>query len=247
MSEFDRRRLVRVATGLVVAGGVSVIAQPPGMLAAAAAERGKGEPKGEGKKEGKAEDVTPPEDLMREHGVRNRVLLIYETATRRFAGNESFDPAIITQSAQIIQQFIEDYHERNEENAVFPRFRKAGQLVPLVDVLYQQHQAGRRLTDTILQLAPSSKTPGDNRNRVIAAMSAFIRMYRPHEAREDTELFPKLRSVVSANEFDSMAEDFEKDEHRKFGGDGFEMMVHRVAGLERELGINDLSKFTPAS
>jgi len=76
-------------------------------------------------------------------------------------------------------------------------------------------------------------------------MRSFITMYRPHEAREDTVLFPKLRSVVSANEFDAMADDFENDEHRKFGEDGFEIIVGRVAGLERALGIYDLAKFTP--
>jgi hypothetical protein len=37
----------------------------------------------------------------------------------------------------------------------------------------------------------------------------------------------------------------EKDEHRKFGDDGFEMMVDRVAGLKRALDIYDLAKFTP--
>jgi len=36
-----------------------------------------------------------------------------------------------------------------------------------------------------------------------------------------------------------------RDEHRKFGEDGFEMMVDRVARLERTLGIYDLAKFTP--
>jgi hemerythrin-like domain-containing protein len=76
-------------------------------------------------------------------------------------------------------------------------------------------------------------------------MQAFIRMYRPHEAREDTVLFPALRSVVSPNEFDAMGEDFERDERQKFGEDGFERMVNQVADLERDLGINDLSKFTP--
>jgi len=35
-------------------------------------------------------------------------------------------------------------------------------------------------------------------------------------------LFPKLRAVVSKNEFDAMADDFERDERRKFGEDGFE-------------------------
>ena len=40
-------------------------------------------------------------------------------------------------------------------------------------------------------------------------------------------------------------EDFENDEQRKFGEDGFEMMVDRVAKLEQALGIYDLAKFTP--
>ena len=71
-------------------------------------------------------------------------------------------------------------------------------------------------------------------------------MYRPHEAREDTVLFPKLRQVVSANEFDAMAEDFERDEHQKFGQDGFHLYVEKVANLEKQLGIYDLSQFTPA-
>ena len=73
-------------------------------------------------------------------------------------------------------------------------------MVGLVDVLYQQHQAGRRLTDTILRLVPTSATPGDDRHKLVQTMQAFIRMYRPHEAREDTVLFPALRSVVSPND-----------------------------------------------
>src|SRR5436190_7019562 len=34
------------------------------------------------------EDVTPGEDLMREHGVLNRVLLVYEECARRLDGHE---------------------------------------------------------------------------------------------------------------------------------------------------------------
>jgi hemerythrin-like domain-containing protein len=71
-------------------------------------------------------------------------------------------------------------------------------------------------------------------------------MYRPHEAREDTDLFPKLRSIVSPHEFDAMAEDFEREERRKFGEDGFERYVERVAALEQALGIHDLARLAPA-
>ena len=188
-------------------------------------------------------DVTPPEDLTREHGVLNWVLLIYEAAMRNFADNESFDSSVIGQAAQIVRDFVEDYHERNEEQQIFPHFRQAGQLVEPCDVLFQQHQAGRRLTDTILKLAPQIAKPGADRQPLVDTMRRFIAMYRP--AREDTALFPKLRSVVSADVFDAMVENFERDEHRKFGEDGFEMMVDRVARLERALGIYDLAKFTP--
>jgi hemerythrin-like domain-containing protein len=227
-STYDRRRVVVGATTGLIAVGASRILAPESAIAQG----------------NDSEAVTPPEDLMREHGVLNRVLLIYEAAIRKLADNEDFDPTVISDSAQVIRQFIEGYHEWNEETQLFPRFRKSGQMVELVNVLYQQHQAGRRLTDTILILAPDLGRQDEVRP-LIEALQAFIRMYRPHEAREDTELFPKLRSIVSPHEFGAMAEDFEKDERRKFGQDGFEMMVQRVADLERAIGINDLSKMTP--
>jgi hypothetical protein len=47
------------------------------------------------KKNANAEDaVTPPEDLMREHGVLDRVLLIYEAVLRNFDANRDFNPRL---------------------------------------------------------------------------------------------------------------------------------------------------------
>jgi hemerythrin-like domain-containing protein len=189
--------------------------------------------------------ISPTEDLMREHGVLNRVLLVYDAALARLAAAAPFDVAVLAQAAGIVRDFIEGYHERNEEQALFPRFRKAGRMTGLVDVLYQQHQAGRRLTDTILALVPAGAAAEDDRRRLIGTLQAFVAMYRPHEAREDTELFPALRTIVSPHELDAMAEDFERSERRKFGDDGFAVMVARVADIEAALGIHDLAKATP--
>jgi hemerythrin-like domain-containing protein len=80
---------------------------------------------------------------------------------------------------------------------------------------------------------------------VTAQITAFITMYRPHAAREDTDLFPQLGKLVSTHEYDAMAEDFENEEHKKFGEDGFEKMAARVAQLEQSMGIHDLKQFTP--
>ncbi len=56
-------------------------------------------------------------------------------------------------------------------------------------------------------------------------------MYRPHEAREDTILFPALRKLVSKNEYDSLGEKFENNEHKLFGKGGFETMVSKVEAM----------------
>jgi hemerythrin-like domain-containing protein len=236
----SKRRLLVLTGALLTAAAPAVIVSP-----ALADEKGVGEKLKEIVTGTKDEDVTPPEDLMREHGVLDRVLLLYEAGIRKFASNEDFDPGLMTQSAEIIRDFINDYHEKSEEEHVFPRFRQAGKMTDLVDVLLRQHEAGRKVTLTILRLAPSSRTSADDRKQLVGAMQSFITMYRPHAAREDTDLFPKLKDVVSSNEYDAMAEDFEKKEHALFGEDGFEKMAARVAGLEQQMGIHDLAQFTP--
>lgn len=70
-------------------------------------------------------EVTPGEDLMQEHGVLERILLIYDEAARRIESSEHLDPAVIVSAAGIIRRFVEDYHEKLEEHVVFPRFQTA--------------------------------------------------------------------------------------------------------------------------
>jgi hemerythrin-like domain-containing protein len=192
------------------------------------------------------EDVSPPEDLMREHGVLKRVLLVYEEVIRRIDGKLEVPPDAVRRGADIIRSFIEDYHEKLEEDYLFPRFEKAGRLTDLTRVLRAQHQAGRRLTDQITRLATLEQLKEPRSAAMLKdALRQFIRMYSPHEAREDTVLFPALRDVVSKQEFGALGEEFEKKEHALFGEDGFEKMVDRVAAIEKTLGIYDLDKFTP--
>jgi hemerythrin-like domain-containing protein len=204
------------------------------------------------RREGPAEElespaeISPAEDLMREHGVLKRVLLIYGEAARRLAAREDLPPEALASAAGIIRAFIEDYHEKLEEDFLFPRFRKARKLVELVDVLVEQHKAGRRLTDVTLRLSNfGALGNADDRRALTDSLQQFVRMYNPHEAREDTVLFPALRQIVTANEHDALGEDFERKEHELFGEDGFESMVDRVSAIEKRLGIYDLAQFTP--
>jgi hemerythrin-like domain-containing protein len=190
--------------------------------------------------------VTPPEDLMREHGVLKRVLLIYREGIRRVEAGAELPVQALNAGAAIIRSFIEDYHEQLEEKHVFPKLEQAGKLADVTAVLRTQHARGRVLTDRVS--AATSTAPALDqvkRDAVVQDMSAFIRMYEPHEAREDTVVFPALRQVVPAKEFRDMADMFEDEEHRRFGQAGFEGVVDKVADIEKSLGIYDLSQFTP--
>ena len=190
--------------------------------------------------------VTPPEDLMREHGVLKRVLLIYREGIRRLQANEQLPADALNAGAAIIRSFIEDYHEQLEELHVFPKLEQAGKLTDVTSVLRTQHQRGRVITDRVLAATTAGAALDQARRAALVQdMSVFVRMYEPHEAREDTVVFPTLRQVVPAKEFRDMADLFEDEEHRRFGQAGFEGVVDKVADIEKSLGVYDLSQFTP--
>jgi hemerythrin-like domain-containing protein len=191
------------------------------------------------------EEVSPTEDLMREHGVLRRLLLIYREVVRRLEENQTVKPEWIGRSAQIVHSFIEEYHEKDEEEYIFPRLKRAGKLAELVEVLIEQHRAGRNLTTEIQALATSSDWgSGASRQKMSRAMRLFVRMYEPHAAREDTVVFPLFASLIGERELKRMQAIFERKEKALPLGD-FETMVSDVSNIEQALGIHDLRQFTP--
>jgi len=225
--ENNRRKFIETSFKLAVVSGIAGI----GIFS--------------GCKDDDGQEVSPPEDLMQEHGLLNRVLLIYDTCKTHLVNKESFPIEALANGAGIIRTFVEDYHEKQEENYLFPRFLKANQLTDLVQVLLQQHKAGRDLTDQLMQLTKTAPASDADSQKLIAILTTFNTMYRPHEAREDTILFPAFRKLVSKHEYDALGEEFENNEHKLFGKDGFETMVGKVEDIEKSLGIYDLAQFTP--
>jgi hemerythrin-like domain-containing protein len=198
------------------------------------------------KKDKPQEEVGAAEDLMREHGVLNRVLLIYEEGLRRLNNKEEVSPDMFHKPATLVRKFVEDYHEKLEEKFIFSQFEKKNLLTDLTKILRKQHEAGRVVTDVVLRVAVADQfRKEENRKALVTAVEAFIRMYRPHEAREDTVLFPSLPKVYTVKELKDLGEQFEKEEDRLFGDEGFEKTVAQVAAIEKQLGIHDLDQFTP--
>ena len=194
---------------------------------------------GEDKKD--EEDVTPNEDLMREHGLLRRVVLIYEENIRLMP-KKNHQPQVIKKSAETIRSFIENYHEKLEEEFLFPALKKAKREVDLVETLLNQHEVGRKLTTRIIDLSDKGAS---SLNQVKETLHLFIHMYSAHAAREDTVLFPAFKEVVGAKRYKELGEVFEEREHKMFGKEGFEGVLAQVADLEKQMGIYDLKVYTP--
>lgn len=201
------------------------------------------------KKEGKknVKEVAATEDLMREHGVLRRALLVYsETIPKLSANPSSLVSDMLQRTAKLFRAFGEDYHEKKLEEAyIFPILKKAGGPVSgLTDILIEQHQRGRKITDYILAVTHGGKPEAKNVVPLTKALESFVLMYRNHAAREDTVVFPAWKKALTAKEYDEMGEKFEKIEHQQFGEDGFDKAVREIGDIEKTLGLSDLAHFT---
>ena len=193
-------------------------------------------------------EVGAVEDLMREHGVIRRAILVYREARREAASEAGrvVDPDLLRRTAMLFRSFGEDYHEKKLEEAhIFPTIKKAGgPAAAYVDVLIAQHQRGREITDYMLAVIGKGAIATGDAEPLARVLDGVELMYEHHAAREDTVVFPAWKDALSAHQLDEMGETFEEIEHQQFGKDGFEDAVAQIAHIEQALGIADIARFT---
>jgi hemerythrin-like domain-containing protein len=192
-----------------------------------------------------AKDIAATEDLMREHGVLRRVLIVYRETADMLRKGTQIDAKAIATAATLFRDFGETYHERMlEEQFIFPEMRKEQRLAAVVDVLQLQHQRGREVTEYIIGATREGKIEAANAEPLARAMDAMVRMYESHATREDTDLFPAWRKSLSGERLNELSGQFESIEKKQFGTDGFESAVQQIASVEQALNLADLGQFT---
>jgi len=237
-----RRKLLfdSIALGLAGSASLPLLAEPfPPQAKAKAKEKGA---------EGKEPEVTATEDLMREHGVLRRALLVFLEVVPKLRQNAaSVDAAALQQTAKLFRTFGEDYHERMlEEQHIFPLIRKQGpELKRYADILVEQHNRGREVTDYVLAVTNGPLISVAHVEPLANVLETFVLMYQNHAAREDTIVFPAWKKNFTDKQLDEISDQFEDIEHKMFGKDGFEDAEKKISKIEGELGFADLAQFTP--
>jgi hemerythrin-like domain-containing protein len=192
-------------------------------------------------------EVTAAEDLMREHGVLRRALLVYSAAALKLRTDaSSVAPDALQKTAKLFRVFGEEYHEKKLEEAyIFPAVKKVGgEAASYPDILVAQHNRGREITDYIISVTQGAKLGTSNSEALANSLEAFVLMYRNHAAREDTIIFPAWKQTMTGKQLDEMNDKFEDIEHEQFGEDGFEDAVKQISEIEGSLGLADIAQFT---
>ena len=122
----EKRR--QLLTGISLAGAgvlLNACRTTPNRTGSATNEENKNEAPASGERE--TVEVTATEDLMREHGILRRALLVYqESALRLRQDPASVPPDALEKTANLFRVFGEDYHEKKlEEVYIFPILMKS--------------------------------------------------------------------------------------------------------------------------
>jgi hemerythrin-like domain-containing protein len=252
IDELHRRGAIALAAafagGLISGGGLFVSAATAKAAAKGAPRLQPRDARQEGGDREAAEDVSASEDLMREHGVLRRTLIVYAELAGRLRSNATaVDPGALLEAAKLFREFGEHYHERTlEERYIFPEVRKAGGAnEKLVEILLRQHQRGREITDYVSSAAARGQLQSVA-GPLADALAGMARMYHAHSAWEDTLIFPAWKQRQSRVRLKELAAKFEDIEHQQFGNDGFEAAVQRIGRIEQQLGLADLAAYTAA-
>lgn len=192
-------------------------------------------------------EVTATEDLMREHGVIRRALIVYaETVPKLRKDAASVDAAALRRTAELFRKFAEQYHEKElEEQHIFPVIRKMKDVAFYADVLTEQHARGREITEYVLSVTKGATIAAAHAEPLAKTLAGMVRMYEVHAAREDTVVFPAWKRNYTNKQLDEIGDQFEEIERKTFGHDGFEDAEKTMSEIERTLGLFDLARFTP--
>ena len=178
------------------------------------------------------EDVSALEDLMREHGVLSRILLIYEEAIRSLRAKPA--TAIPFRNLQGSGCAGAEVRRRIPREAGrelhLPGVRETRQTRPVGEgaqgATCRRSRADRHDSQSRAGEGSSPKPkrkPGDRLRGVHPHVSS------PQGPRRHRALSRLAKDSVGQAKLDELGDKFEEEENRRFGAEGFEKIVEQVA------------------
>jgi hemerythrin-like domain-containing protein len=189
---------------------------------------------------------SPIEVLTRDHGLMRRILFIYKEIICLCPATQDLPTDLIRQAAKAYQKLADDFHQKLEDEFLFPPMVKACDHAELIEVLWQQHTVDHHFTTRLLSLTSAAIFKDDsNRNETRNTICNLARMMEHHMAWEESDLFPAYFCLVSAKDYRDLSEIVARRQEQIFGCEGINALIAEIVELENILGIHHLECFTP--
>lgn len=181
---------------------------------------------------------TATDVLRSEHDVILRMLEATEEVARQFSSGATVVPATLDGLLEFFRLFADRCHHGKEEDLLFPLLHEKGmprEMGP-IGVMLSEHAQGREL---IAQMARAAAAHSQGATQAGAEWARAARGYaallREHIAKENNILFVMAEQMLTPDEQDRLAEQFERVETDKMGAGTHERLHSLMDKLLAEI------------
>jgi hemerythrin-like domain-containing protein len=180
--------------------------------------------------------------LRQEHEVIAGVLEVLDAFANRLDGGGTVEPALLTESIEVVQALADRVHHGKEEEVLFPMLEEKGlgRHGGPVAVMLREHDVGRAFLQamTVSAKAHAEGAAGAGKEWARAALG-YTQLMRDHIYKENNILFAIAERALSGAEQERLAAEFDRVETEKIGAGGAARLQATVARLrEAALGRN---------
>ena len=178
------------------------------------------------------------EILRKEHDAILKMLDAAQAVGQKLTRGEKVGPDTLDGILEFFRLFADRCHHGKEEDLLFPLLEKKG--LPRdggpIGVMLSEHDRGRKLVHEMdLASAQFPDSSGASARRWAQAASEYAHLLREHIEKENTVLFPMAESLLTHEEQERLAREFERIEIEKMGVGTHERLHAEMEQLLREI------------
>jgi len=164
--------------------------------------------------------ATATEILRKEHDAILKMLEVTSEVAKRLAGGQKVAPQTLADIVDFLRTFADRCHHSKEEDLLFPRLEAKGlprQSGP-VGVMLHEHAQGRALVQQLAQATDDYRQGKPEAvSQWVAAARSYVALLRQHIDKENNILFRLAEELLTAEEQQQLATEFEHVETEKLG------------------------------
>ena len=178
--------------------------------------------------------------LRKEHDAILRMLDATDEVIRRIDAGSKVKPETLNNLVEFFRLFADKCHHGKEEDLLFPLLEKRGmaRVAGPTGVMLHEHEVGRALVREMAVAAESCSRGENAQTRWARAAGSYTDLLRQHIAKENNILFVMAENLLTAQEQENLAAEFEKAEIEKMGAGTHERLHTRMDELVAELAAH---------